>query len=218
MMFTHEQLFAAVHEVGRAGKPFTSAAVRGALGMRTRDRRALTRFNQEFRAFHEAMGPQLVKLANNRYRLCAVDGPSPALQVAAERVKLEAVVAARASTEPLVAEPEDGVARANEIDLAAAATKRPVERFTLRSALTGLCRPALRGVRMRGRRLRGRVVELVQRASQTLRTRAAYPRVLRQRALARAQSVWQRAGDTPAAAWVLRVYRSGKRSRGGAHA
>jgi hypothetical protein len=78
MMFTHEQLSAAIQEAGRDGKPFTSAAVRGILGMTTQDRQKQTRFNNEFRAYQKAHGEELEKLGNNRYRVLTVTAAAAA--------------------------------------------------------------------------------------------------------------------------------------------
>jgi hypothetical protein len=77
MMFTHEELSDAVRVAGRDGQPFSSAAVRGCLGLTTHDRSQLTRFQNRFRAFQKAAPEQIEKLGSNSYRLKQIDHVRP---------------------------------------------------------------------------------------------------------------------------------------------
>jgi hypothetical protein len=156
MMFTHEQLSDAVRQVGSSGKPFSSAAVRGCLGMTTQDRRTLTRFNNEFRAYQKASEGTLEMVSNNRYRLVAVETAPAAVQMAS--APAAAVV---------VPDPVQAVSTARERSVEKAA------RFNLRALIDGLLRPVLRSVLIRGYQLREQVVAGILRASSTLRPRSA---------------------------------------------
>jgi hypothetical protein len=69
MTFTHEELLSAVREAGRDRESFTCADVRGCLGLSTKDRRQLSRFHAQFRAFQKQAGDEIEKVANNCYRL-----------------------------------------------------------------------------------------------------------------------------------------------------
>jgi len=107
MTFTHEQILDAVRKAGRDGKTFSCAAVREHLDLSTRDRRVLSRFHRQFRAFQEVAGDEIVKVGNNSYRLksASVESVAPveAVESAVADVIAEEVVAATATTENLVA-------------------------------------------------------------------------------------------------------------------
>jgi hypothetical protein len=108
MMFTHEELTNAVREAGRDGQPFTIADVRSRLGLNTRDRSQLTRFQNRFRAFQKAEPEAIEKIGTNRYRLKEL---------------------AQASESHAVSEPEPlaQIEQAEEAPLAAAGEPEPVE-------------------------------------------------------------------------------------------
>jgi hypothetical protein len=112
MTFTHEQLLDAVRKAGRDGQTFSCAAVREHLNLSTRDRRVLSRFHRQFRAFQEVAGDEIVKLGNNSYRLkttlepasvSVLETETPVL--AAEQVVAEEAIAAAPAAETAAAEP-----------------------------------------------------------------------------------------------------------------
>jgi hypothetical protein len=103
MTFTHSQLEAAVRAVGRSGEPFTSAALRAHLGMKTEERRALTRFNDALRTYCKTQGDRLVQLGKNRYCLLESGERDEAVE---ERPRLPLRVTVRITRMPMAAAPK----------------------------------------------------------------------------------------------------------------
>jgi hypothetical protein len=184
MMFTHEQLIAAIRAVGRDGKPFSSAAVRGNLGMTTQDRRAQTRFNNEFRAFQKAMGSELEKLANNRYRFNPAAPVSDVAEAAPAAVTMMVAPAALAPA-PVVTPVIE--VRREEVQLIAtelahepspvaeafvSEVRKPTQSFNVRAAIVMLLQPVLKVARESGYELKRRVSEWISRASGLVSARA----------------------------------------------
>jgi hypothetical protein len=106
MTFTHTQLADAVRAVGRSGEPFTSAAVRAQLGMKTEERRSLTRFNDALRAYCKSQAHRLVQLGKNRY--CFLESEERAEPVD-ERPRLPLRVTIRITRLPAVVAPQSPV-------------------------------------------------------------------------------------------------------------
>jgi hypothetical protein len=77
MTHTPNELTDAIRAVGRTGEPFTSAAVRAQLGINTEERRALTRFNSELRAYCKLRPDLMVQLGKNRYCLLEAEEAEP---------------------------------------------------------------------------------------------------------------------------------------------
>lgn len=69
MKFSDQELRKAVRKAGQNGESFASADVRRCLGLTTKDRGELTRFQNRFRAFQKTAESELEKIGRNLYRL-----------------------------------------------------------------------------------------------------------------------------------------------------
>jgi hypothetical protein len=63
------QLASAIRSIGAGGEPFSSAALRGHLGITTDDRRTFASFNDALRIYCKNNSHSLERVGKNRYRL-----------------------------------------------------------------------------------------------------------------------------------------------------
>lgn len=108
MTFTDDQLWAAVHSVGRDGQSFTCATVRESLGMSSKKRHDLAQFRDRFRAFRLTAGEGIVKVGKTSYRLktaetaVATEAHAPeAHEMTENLIELELIVVAADAPEAL---------------------------------------------------------------------------------------------------------------------